>query len=200
MCQNSNVIGHVLTPRLVAVERDRFVCANYGGFADLNVELADPADAAKMIPGTYVIVRGTFISAFEYHGSYRVVFVIAQQAHITSFGGSSTPVQTNGSVMMCQPPQLDALASKLGHELCVQSSLVTNLDANGAALEAAARAPMAGSAESAAAGDPAAITCRADPEHSDAHLTALACARNNYWAWWVQKQRCPITCDLPSPP
>jgi hypothetical protein len=49
-------------------------------------------------------------------------------------------------------------------------------------------------------GDPAAISCWLDPEHTDAHLqSAVACARNRYWTWWVAKQRNPLLLGQAAP-
>jgi hypothetical protein len=82
--------------------------------------------------------------------------------------------------MICQPPELDALAQKLGSELCVQNTL---LDSGWLpALEQAARMTK----ESV---DPNAIICRPDRERSDLNLPALACARGSYWAWYESKWR-----------
>jgi hypothetical protein len=36
-------------------------------------------------------------------------------------------------------------------------------------------------------GDPGAITCRLDAQHSDLQLRAVACARNSYWTWYKTK-------------
>ncbi len=218
ICRNSSVTGRVVTPRLIRM--GRFGCMVPGGAAStsrlssgtngqsldnclMDLEFSDPADAARMVAGNRVTIEGNFIDAFEYHGSYPVNFLIAKNAKIVGGDlstGPATSVPDTPSFMLCQPPQLDALAGRLGRELCVQSSLVANLKETGVALEAAASAPMPGPPSQAASGDPAAITYRIDPEHSDAHLTALACARNNYWAWWVGKQADPVGYGRPAPP
>jgi hypothetical protein len=205
-CHNSSVTGRVVSPRLIRT--GHFVC---GSFTDIlkgfpmdnslmNIEFSDPADAAKMVTGKDVTITGIFMDASEMHGSYPVNYLIAKNVRILAGDQAGTPVQASSSFMMCQPPELDVLASKLGRELCVQSTLVANLSVTGPALEAAARAPLSGPPRDAASGDPTTITCRADPEHSDAHLIAIACARNNYWAWWVGKQQNPIGYGIPAPP
>jgi hypothetical protein len=85
--------------------------------------------------------------------------------------------------MICQPPELDALAQRLGSELCVQNTL---LDSGWLpVLEQAARRTGAGPDAS----DPNAIICRPDQERSDLNLPALACARGSYWAWYESKWR-----------
>ena len=89
--------------------------------------------------------------------------------------------------MLCQPPELDALAGKLGKEMCAQNTLLANLSTINPALEAAARAPAKLEPGDAVSGDPNAISCRQDPGVSDLHLPAIACARNSYWAWYRAK-------------
>jgi hypothetical protein len=100
---------------------------------------------------------------------------------------------------MCQPPELDALAIKLGKELCVQNTLVANLTVTAPALETAARGPTKLSPEDSVHGDPSAISCRLDPGVSDRNLSAIDCARNSYWAWYHAKWRDPWS-SLPAPP
>jgi len=101
--------------------------------------------------------------------------------------------------MMCQPPELDALATKLGKELCVQSTLVTDLAQTGPALEMATRSPANVSPTDSVPGDPNAISCRLDPKRSDAQLPAIACAKNSYWAWYSAKWPAPWS-STPAPP
>jgi hypothetical protein len=205
-CHNSSVTGRVVSPRLIRT--GHFVCGNFTNILKgfpmdnslMNIEFSDPADAAKMVTGKDVTITGIFMDASEMHGSYPVNYLIAKNVRILASDQAGTPVQASSSFMMCQPPELDVLASKLGRELCVQSTLVANLSVTGPALEAAARAPLSGPPRDAASGDPTTITCRADPEHSDAHLIAIACARNNYWAWWVGKQQNPVGYGIPAPP
>lgn len=213
ICRNSRVTGRVLTTRSIRV--GQFECEVLGSRSTsgtngmtldrclMNVELNDPADAAKMVIGKDVTISGDFTDAFENHGGYPVNYLIAKNAKIMGSeqsGPPDAPAQASTSVMECQPPQLDGLASELGRELCVQSTLVSNLNVIGPALAAAARAPLPGPPRDAASGDPSTITCRIDPEHSDAHLTAIACARNNYWAWWVRKQQNPVGYGIEAPP
>jgi len=129
------------------------------------------------------------------------VFTIASAAPTRpSFGSDIDPQYADFTYMSCQPPELDALAKQLDRELCVQSTLVTNLAATGKALEAAAHAPVKISPGDPVSGDPAAITCRLDPERSDAELSAITCARNNYWAWWRAKWFNPSGISTTGPP
>ena len=86
--------------------------------------------------------------------------------------------------MICQPPELDALARRLRSDLCVQNTIVSNLTATGPALEAAARVPSKVPPEDIVSGDANAIACGLDPGVSDRHLTAIACTRNSYWTWY----------------
>lgn len=199
-CDATSVAGRVISRNLIFM-RENFDCGGFRGHDMLvNVELADPADAAKMIPGTAVIAQGTIKDAHENHDGYTVYFIFVEKARVTPFGSGIDPQYANYTYMNCQPPELDALAKQLGRELCVQNTLVTNLAATGPALEAAAHAPMKISAGDAVSGDPAAITCRLDPEHSDAELSAITCARNNYWVWWRAKWFNPSGIGTMGPP
>src|SRR5262249_42378402 len=110
----------------------------------------------------------------------------AEKARLVEADPLAAPAPAFTSYMICQPPELDTLAGKLGTELCVQNTLVTNLAATSPALEAAARAPMQPDTVS---GDPNTITCRLDREHSDIPLSSIACARGSYWAWYESKWR-----------
>ena len=90
--------------------------------------------------------------------------LIAEKAVlVSSRPDPAPPAPAFTSYMMCQPPELDALASKLGHDLCVQNTIVANLGGMGPALESAARAPAKLAPEDAVPGDPNAISCRLDP-------------------------------------
>jgi len=150
----------------------------------VNVRFNDPADAAQMITGRRVTITGNFKHAEEDRDPVFVAeFLIADNAKIVRADPAAPPAQPFTSYMLCQPPELDALASKLGRELCVQSTIVANLNVTGAALEKAARAPAPPT------GDPNAISCVADLEHSDLHLSSLACARGSYWDWYNSKWR-----------
>jgi hypothetical protein len=197
----TSVAGRVVSRNLIFMRND-FDCA--GGFRGhdmlVNVELADPVDAAKMIPGTAVVVQGTIKNAMEKHNGYIVFFIFVENARVTPFGTEVDPTYANFTYMNCQPPELDALAKQLGRELCVQNTLVTNLAATGQTLEAAAHAPAKISPGDPVSGDPAAITCRLDPERSDAELSAITCARNNYWVWWRAKWFNPSGIGTTGPP
>jgi hypothetical protein len=167
LCRNDSVTGHVVSPRLIQI--DRIGCQQPGGGYALgvmenvlmNVALATPADRARMITGATVTLKGIFVMAQELHGAYNVSFLLGGNASIVD----STPPDPSAapgpmtSYMVCQAPEMDALAQKLGSELCVQSSVLLHLAANDAALEAAAAAP-----DAAVSGDADAISCRHDPE------------------------------------
>jgi len=199
-CGATSVAGRVISRSLIYM-RENFDCGGFRGHGMLvNVELADPADAAKMIPGSAVIAQGTIKDAHENHNGYTVYFIFVEKARVTSFGSDIDPQYANFTYMNCQPPELDALAKLLGRELCVQNTLVTNLVATGQELEAAAHAPMKISPGDLVSGDPAAITCRLDPERSDAELSAITCARNNYWVWWRAKWFNPSGISTTGPP
>lgn len=203
-CHVSSVAGRVVSHRLIYM-KDDFDCNKdqygFNGHGMLvNIELADPADAAKMVPGTAVIAKGTVKNAMEKHNGYSVYFIFVENARVTAIGPDVDPQYANFTYMNCQPPELDALAKQLGRELCVQSTLVTNLAATGQALEGAAHAPAKMSPGDQVSGDPAAITCRLDPERTDAELSAMTCARNNYWVWWRAKRFNPSGISTTGPP
>ena len=123
-------------------------------------------------------------------GPFSAFFLIAQNAEIVANDPAPvSPAPAFTSYMLCQPPELDALAAKLGSELCVQNTLLTNLSATGPQLEMAARRAASISPAAAVTGDLQAISCRLDREHSALHLKAIACARNSYWAWYNEKWR-----------
>ena len=105
---------------------------------------------------------------------------------LVSAGRQAAPVPAFTSYMICQPPELDALAQKLGTELCVQNTL---LDSGWIpVLEQAVRAAPS-SVSGPASSDPNAIICQQDRERSDLNLPAMACARASYWAWYESKWR-----------
>jgi hypothetical protein len=131
--------------------------------------------------------------------NFAAEYLIAQNARIVGGDRPDRPAPAFTSYMMCQPPELDALATRLGKDLCVQSTLLENLAATDAALETAARAPQNVSPTDAVPGDANAISCRLDPERSDTHLSAIACARNSYWAWYKAKWPDPLS-PTPAPP
>ena len=199
-CDATSVAGRVISRNLIFM-RETFDCGGFRGHDMLiNVELADPVDATKMIPGTAVIAQGTIKDGHENHNGYTVYFIFVEKARVTPFGSGIDPQYANFTYMNCQPQELDTLAKQLGRELCVQNTLVTNLAATGPTLEAAAHAPVKMSPGDAVSGDPAAITCRLDPERSDAELSAMTCARNNYWVWWRAKWFNPSGIGTMGPP
>ena len=183
-CPNRRVTGRVVSARLIVVG-EGFCGRGRSANVLVNVELANPADASRMVPGRQVTLTAAFKNAEEARsGDFYVNYLIAERAAIVSAGPAAAPVPAFTSYMICQPPELDALAARLGSELCVQNTLLDNLAANAAALEEAARAPA-----NDAAGDANAILCRPDTERSDLHLAAIACARGSYWAWYDGKWR-----------
>ena len=201
-CGNKRVYGRVVSPRLIMVKD--ISCGPPGHDNVLvNVELANPADAAQMVTGRQVVMTAKFKSAEEARfPNFVAEFIVAENARIV--GGdridrSAPPAPAFTSYMMCQPPELDALTTRLGKDLCVQSTLVQNLTATGPALEAAARAPANVSPTDIVPGDPNAISCRLDPKRSDTDLSAIACARNSYWAWYKAKWPDPLS-PTPAPP
>ena len=201
-CPYKKASGRVVSPSLILVKE--MVCGRPGHDNLLvNVELSNPADAAQMVTGRHVVITGRFKSAEEDRDPVFVAgFLIAEKAELVAgdpIDLSAPPAQAFTSYMMCQPPELDALARQLGSELCVQSTIVANLTATGPALETAARGPAKVSPEDAVPGDPDAISCRLDPGVSDRHLSAIACARNSYWAWYQAKWRDPMS-SIPAPP
>jgi hypothetical protein len=199
-CRIRKVSGRVVSPRLILV--DDIPCGRPGHDNVLvNVELSNPADAAQMVTGRRVAITARFKSAEEDRDPIFVAeFLIAEKAQLVvdPRDRSAPPVRDFTSYMKCQPPELDALAGKLGRELCVQNTLVTDLAATGPALEAAARTPAKLSPEDPVPGDPNAITCRLDPGVSDRNLPAVACARNSYWAWYSAKWHDPLS-SIPAP-
>lgn len=200
-CSSRKVSGRVVSPRLILVPE--MGCGRSGQKNVLvNVELGNPADAAQMVTGRRVDIAASFKRAEEDRDPFFVAeFLIAQNARIV--GGdpidpSAPPAPAFTSYMICQPPELDALATKLGKELCVQSTIVANLAATAPALEAAARTPSNPPADDTVSGDANAISCRTDPGVSDRHLTAIACARNSYWTWYKALRDPKFT--TPAPP
>jgi hypothetical protein len=200
-CPYSKVTGRVVSPRLIMVTE--MACGNRRGHDNVlvNVQLSNPADAAQMITGRRVTITARFKSAVEDRDS--LFFAEYLTAENAKFAGGDpldgSAAQAFTSYMMCQPPELDALAMQLGKELCVQSTLVANSAVTGPSLEMAARAPQNASPEDAVPGDPNTITCRLDPQRSDAHLPAIACARGSYWAWYKTKWGDPLSAT-PAPP
>ena len=201
-CPYNKVTGRVVSPRLIMVKE--MFCGRQGHDNVLvNVQLGNPADAVQMVTGRRVTITAKFVSALEDRDPrFYAEFLIAEKAALVTGDppdGSVSPAKAFTSYMVCQPPELDALATRLGHELCAQSTLVANFTVTGPALETAARAPAKASPEDAVPGDPNAITCRLDPQRSDRHLPAIACARGSYWVWYKAKWRDPLS-STPAPP
>ena len=199
-CPYRQVTGRVVSPRLIMVKQ--MSCGRPGHDNVLvNVQLSNPADTVQMVTGRRVTIAARFKSALEDRDPlFFAEYLIAENA---KFAGGD-PLDRSGpqaftSYMMCQPPELDALAKRLGSELCVQNTIVANLTTTGPALETAARAPANVSPEDTVPGDPNAISCRLDPKRSDVQLPAVACARNSYWAWYKAKWPDPLS-STPAPP
>lgn len=193
-CPNRSVSGRVVSARLIMVS-EGFCGRGRSGNVLVNVELANPADAAQMVIGRRVTLAADFKNAEEARtDDFYANYLIAKKARLVSAGPQTAPSPPFTSYMICQPPELDALAAQLGSELCVQSTIVANLTATGPALEKSARAPT-----DAVAGDANAIACRPDLERSDIHLPAIACARGSYWAWYESKWR-DYLLSTPAPP
>jgi hypothetical protein len=166
----------------------------------VNVELSNPADAAQMITGRRVAITATFRSAWEHRtAEFTADYLIAEKAELVAGDPIDRLAPAFTSYMICQPPELDALARALGSEVCVQSTLMTNHITTAPALETAARAAQDVSPTDVVSGDPDAVTCRLDPGNSDRQLHAIACARNSYWAWYKVKWRTPLS-PTPAPP
>ena len=155
-----------------------------------------------MVTGRHVVIAARFKRAEEDRDDTFVAgFLIAENAWLVAgdrIDPSAPPAKAFTSYMICQPPELDALAELLGRDLCVQSTVVANLAGMAPALERAARLPEKLSPEDAIPGDPEAISCRLDPGVSYRSLSAIACARNSYWAWYRHKHR-DLT-STPAPP
>jgi hypothetical protein len=201
-CPYKRVSGRVVSPRLILVKE--MDCGRPGHDNVLvNIQLSNPADAMEMVTGRRVTIAARFKNAEEDRDPIFVAeFLIAEQAKLVAgdpLDHSAPPARAFTSYMLCQPPELDALATRLGKELCVQSTIVADLTETGPALETAARAPAKLSPEDTVPGDRNAISCRLDPGVSDRHLSAIACARNSYWVWYKAKWRDPLS-STPAPP
>jgi len=200
-CPYKKVTGQVVSPRLIMVKQMN--CGRRGHDNVLvNIQLSNPADAVQMVPGRRVSVTARFKSAEEDRDPlFFAEFLIAENAVVAADPPerSAPQAQSFTSYMLCQAPEIDALARKLGKELCVQSTLLGNLPATSPALEAAARSPAKASPTDTVPGDPNAISCRLDPGLSDRLLPAVACARGSYWAWYRAKWDEPWSA-IPAPP
>ena len=188
-CPGKQQTGRVVSARLIMV--DEMSCGRgQSGNVLVNVEFNNPADTAQMVVGSRVTIAGAFKSAEEARTDrFYADYLIVEKARLVAAAPRAAPAPAFTSYMICQPPELDALAGQLGRELCVQSTLVANLAATRPVLEAAARAPANLSPTDEVSGDPNAIICRPDFERSDLHLSALACARGSYWIWYEAKWR-----------
>ena len=199
-CFYDKVMGRVVSPRLILVKE--MDCGQGVETADVlvNVELSNPADAVQMVTGRRIAITGSFRSAQEHRATPEAAFyIIAEKAELVAGDPRTAPHPAFMSYMLCQPPELNALATQLGSELCVQSTIVASLAATGPALETAARAPAKLSPNDSVPGDPSAISCRLDPGLSDLHLQAIACARNNYWDWYKAMWHIPFSPTLAPP-
>ncbi len=201
-CPYNKVSGRVVSPSLILVKELACGRTPHDNLL-VNVKFGNPADAAQMVMGRQVVITGRFKRAEEDRDSVFVAgFLIAEKAGVVAgdpIDPSAPPAQAFTSYMICQPPELDGLARQLGSELCVQNTIVADLTATGPALEAAARGPAKLPPQDTVPGDPGAISCRLDLGVSDRHLSAIACARNSYWAWYQEKWRDPAS-SKPAPP
>jgi hypothetical protein len=198
-CPNKTVSGRVVSARLIMVE-ERFCGPAQSGNELVNVEFSNPTDADQMVVGRRVTIRAAFKRAEEPRTpEFYAHYLIAEKPELVDAEPRVAPAPAFTSYMMCQPPELDALARQLRTELCVQNTIVANLTMTGPALEAAARAPVKVSATNEMSGDPNAITCLPDLERSDIHLSAITCARGSYWAWYNAKWRDRLY-STPAPP
>ena len=196
-CRSRQVAGRVVSTSVIMV--DQGFCGRQQSGVLLNVLFSNRADASRMIAGARVTIRGAFKTADEDRKEYDANFLIAEKAQLIDASPPAAPVPAFISYMICQPPELDALAGKLGGQLCVQNTVVENIATMGASLEAAARAP-AKEGINEDTSDPNAITCRRDLERSDIHLSSIACARGSYWAWWQKTKVRDERYWTPAPP
>src|SRR6185369_15976504 len=113
--------------------------------------------AVQMVTGRRVTITAKFKSAQEDRDPlFFAEYLIAEQAKLVTaepLDPSAPSAQAFTSYMMCQPPELDALATQLGSELCVQNTIVADIAKTGSALAVAARAPAQLSPEDAISGD-----------------------------------------------
>ena len=191
---SGKMIGRVVSARLMMVDVTGGFChVSEVANALVNVELSNPADAVQMVPGRRVVITATFRQAQESRTSrFNAQYLIAEKAALVAGDPRGAPAPAFMSYMLCQAPELDALAAKLGKDLCVQSTIVANLAATSTGLEAAARTPVEVGPGDSVSGDADAITCRRDARVSDRQLPAVACARGRYWAWYNAKWHDPF--------
>jgi len=203
-CRNSSVFGRVISP--TAVQLQGFTCfagtsgdivlgmcplasTNSAHQHDchwdvaLNVQLTDPSEADKLVPGKVVRLSGDF--------------------HVTRQGQTGHVTVSNARVLfadyywgptaaiICRSSQLDTLSQSIGMNLCVQRDILDG--AKGAALAEAARAPVTRMSAVTSA-NPEAISCtRADTSVSTATRASpppvMNCAYNSYWIWAAARGR-----------
>lgn len=198
-CRNKQVVGRVVSATLIMVD-EKFCGRGQTGVL-VNVQFSKPVDASRMVFGSRVTVRAVFRTADEdRNGVFYANFLIAEKAQLIDESPPSGPVPAFMSYVICQPPELDALAAKIGSELCVQNTVVENLSTTRSALEAATSSLVDASPTGTEHSDPSAITCRRDLERSDIHLSSIACARGSYWAWWADAQSREDRYWTPAPP
>jgi hypothetical protein len=191
---SGEMVGRVVSAHLMMVNVTGGFChVAEVASALVNVVLSNPTDAFQMVPGRRVVITARFRHAQESRTSrFYAEYLIAEKAELVAGDPRAAPAPAFMSYMVCQAPELDALAAKLGKDLCAQSTIVANLAATGPALEAAARTPGDVAPGDSVPGDADAITCRTDPRISDRHLPAVACARGRYWAWYNAKWHDPF--------
>lgn len=198
-CRNRQVSGRAVSKSLVMA--DESFCGRGQTGVLVNIQFANPSDAARMIVGNRVTIRGAFKTADEDRkGVFYANFLIAENAQMVDADSRAAPAPAFMSYMICQPSELDTLAGQLGSELCVQSTIVANLSLTRQALEAAARSPFSEPPAVEETDDPGAITCRRDLERSDIHLSSIACARGSYWSWWYKQKSREDRYWTPAPP
>jgi len=144
---------------------------------NMNVQLADPADAARMQPGMTVQLSGDFRVASQNHIDYLIV----SNARII-FITPSVPVPGEKvSSFTCQPLQLIELSRQVGQTLCVQDEIIAALSAEGSALSTAAHSFTRHPIRNTPVGAPDEITCRLGSQTQTRLQPPLNCARNSYW-------------------
>lgn len=188
-CRDGKITGRVVSAQLIMVEK-RFCGPGQSDNVLVNVRFANPADTAQMIVGRNVTIAANVKSAEEDRNStFYALYLIAEKATLVSADPPAAPAPAFTSYMICQPSELDALAKRLGSDMCVQNTLVTDFATTAQALEIAARSPGAAPPADAAPGDPNAIACHKDIERSDINLPAIVCAKTSYWDWYRAKWR-----------
>jgi hypothetical protein len=144
---------------------------------NMNVQLADPADAARMQPGMTVKLTGDFRVASQNHVDYLIV----SNARVLYVTPSAPVPGEKVSTFTCQPPQLIELSKQVGQNLCVQDEIVADLNTEGPALSTAAHSFTRHPIRNTPVGGPDDITCRLGIESGTRLPPPLNCARNSYW-------------------